>query len=138
MEKETKAEPSSDAELSIAGKSVDEDPNPQGEGPTFPEGGLRAWSVAIGCAGLLFSTFGYVNAFGYCTCSILYVPVANLTKHISVFQQYYQTHQLRHESPSTISWIGSLQIFFLFGGNLVGGPMFDRFGAKVSAYRNRI
>lgn len=31
----------------------------------FPEGGLRAWSVAIGCSGLLFSTFGYVNAFGF-------------------------------------------------------------------------
>jgi hypothetical protein len=31
---------------------------------TFPEGGLRAWSVAVGCALILFSTFGYVNAFG--------------------------------------------------------------------------
>lgn len=49
----------------------------------------------------------------------------------SVYQEYYQTHQLSHESPSTISWIGSLQIFFLFGGNCFGGPLFDRFGAKV-------
>ena len=31
---------------------------------SFPEGGLRAWLVAIGCALVLFSTFGYVNAFG--------------------------------------------------------------------------
>lgn len=30
----------------------------------FPEGGARAWSVAIGAAGVLFCTFGYVNAFG--------------------------------------------------------------------------
>jgi len=49
----------------------------------------------------------------------------------SVFQEYYQTHQLRHETPSAISWIGSLQTFFLFGGSLVGGPLFDRYGAKV-------
>jgi MFS family permease len=49
-----------------------------------------------------------------------------------VFQEYYQTHQLIHETSSAISWIGSLQTFFLFGGSLVGGPLFDRFGAKVS------
>lgn len=78
----------------------------------FPDGGARAWSVAAGAAGVLFCTFGYGNAFG-------------------VLQQYYETHQLAHLNPSTISWIGSLQIFFLFSGNLFGGPCFDRFGAKV-------
>ena len=31
---------------------------------TFPEGGWRAWSVAVGCALVLFSTFGLVNAYG--------------------------------------------------------------------------
>jgi hypothetical protein len=31
----------------------------------FPEGGARAWSVAIGAAGVIFCTFGYANAFGY-------------------------------------------------------------------------
>lgn len=30
----------------------------------FPEGGTRAWAVALGCAGLLFCTFGFANAFG--------------------------------------------------------------------------
>jgi hypothetical protein len=30
----------------------------------FPDGGGRAWSVAAACAGILFSTFGYVNSFG--------------------------------------------------------------------------
>lgn len=50
----------------------------------------------------------------------------------SVYQEYYQTNQLRHQSPSTISWLGSIQIFFLFGGTLFGGPLFDRYGAKVS------
>ena len=64
MEKEPKAELPSDVEASIAGKSVEEAPKSQGERSTFPEGGLRAWSVAVGCAGVLFSTFGYVNTFG--------------------------------------------------------------------------
>jgi hypothetical protein len=34
------------------------------EETTFPEGGARAWSVALSAAGVLFCTFGYVNAFG--------------------------------------------------------------------------
>ena len=31
---------------------------------TFPEGGTRAWLAASGAAGVLFCTFGYVNALG--------------------------------------------------------------------------
>ena len=96
----------------------------------FPEGGARAWSVALGTAGVLFCTFGYANAFGYADL-LNYFPSPLLIFH-SVYQEYYQTNQLRHESPSTISWLGSIQMFFLFGGNLFGGPLFDRYGAKVS------
>jgi hypothetical protein len=96
---------------------------------TFPEGGARAWGVAIGAAGVLFSTFGYANAFGYVS---LLPSIPKFTDNNSVFQEYYQTHQLRNETPSSISWIGSLQIFFLFGGTLFGGPLFDRFGEKVN------
>lgn len=32
---------------------------------TFPEGGARAWGVALGTAGVLFCTFGFANSFGY-------------------------------------------------------------------------
>lgn len=32
--------------------------------PSFPEGGGRAWAVALGSAGVSFCTFGYVNSFG--------------------------------------------------------------------------
>ena len=40
-------------------------------------------------------------------------------------------NQLSSETPSAISWIGSIQVFFLLGGTCFGGPLFDRFGAKV-------
>lgn len=40
-------------------------------------------------------------------------------------------NQLSQHSASAISWIGSVQIFSLFAGGLFGGPMFDRFGAKI-------
>lgn len=31
----------------------------------FPEGGIRAWLVVLGAYCVSFSTFGYMNAFGY-------------------------------------------------------------------------
>ncbi|PGH00031.1 hypothetical protein GX51_06030 [Blastomyces parvus] len=79
---------------------------------TYPDGGARAWSVAAGTSGILFCTFGLANAFG-------------------VFQEYYMSHQLSDSSPSAISWIGSIQVFVLFAGALVGGPLFDQYGAKI-------
>ncbi|OGM42350.1 hypothetical protein ABOM_007909 [Aspergillus bombycis] len=80
--------------------------------PEFPDGGSRAWSVAAGAAGLMFCAFGYVNSFG-------------------VYQEYYLLNQLSTRPPDDISWIGSLQVFFLFSGTLIGGPLFDRYGSVV-------
>lgn len=31
---------------------------------TFPEGGIRAWSVVAGAFCISFCTFGYLNAYG--------------------------------------------------------------------------
>lgn len=128
-----------DIEMNKTGKdvapSVEEgsgDEKPAAQLPphmVFPEGGARAWGVALGTAGVLFCTFGYANAFGYDR--HLFAFGSFLTAS-SVYQEYYQTNQLRYESPSTISWLGSIQIFFLFGGTLFGGPLFDRYGAKVA------
>ncbi|KAK9858368.1 Major facilitator superfamily domain [Penicillium brevicompactum] len=84
------------------------------EKPTskFPEGGTRAWMVVLGAFCVSFSTFGYMNAFG-------------------VYQEYYTEHFLAHESSSNIAWIGSVQVCFLFSGSLIGGPLFDRYGASI-------
>jgi len=49
----------------------------------------------------------------------------------SVYEAYYQGHQLSHKSPSDIAWIGSIQLFFVFGGGLFAGALFDRIGARV-------
>ncbi|KAB5523835.1 riboflavin transporter MCH5 [Coniochaeta sp. 2T2.1] len=76
------------------------------------DGGLRAWMVAAGTAGIYFCTMGYANSFG-------------------VFQAYYLSHQLQNETPDRIAWIGSLQNFLIFASGVIGGPLFDRFGAKV-------
>ncbi|TPX07967.1 uncharacterized protein E0L32_010298 [Thyridium curvatum] len=78
----------------------------------YPEGGTQAWLVAAGTAGVLFATLGYTNSFG-------------------VFQAYYMLHQLQHETSDRIAWIGSLQAFLIFATGCVGGPLFDRYGARV-------
>jgi hypothetical protein len=80
----------------------------------FPEGGLRAWLVAAGVGCVLFSTLGYGNSFG-------------------VFQAYYMLHQLHDSGPDDIAWIGSLQAFLTLASGLIGGPLFDRYGAWVSS-----
>ncbi|KAK5655127.1 hypothetical protein OQA88_6026 [Cercophora sp. LCS_1] len=80
--------------------------------PDFPEGGTQAWLCAAGTAGILFCTLGYSNSFG-------------------VFQAYYHEHQLKDHSPDDISWIGSMQVFLVFALGVIGGPIFDRYGAWV-------
>jgi len=59
-----------------------------------PDGGMTAW-IQVFCTHLtIFTTFGFFTSFG-------------------VYQTYYE-NTLGIE-PSTISWIGSIQVFLLFG-----------------------
>lgn len=60
-----------------------------------PEGDLRAWLTVFGASLALFCSFGQMNAFG-------------------TFQSWYTTHQLRDLHPSTIAWIGSVQLWIFF------------------------
>ena len=49
---------------------------------------------------------------------------------VGVFQQYYETGPLKEYDSSTISWIPSLEIFFLFFLGPVVGILFDRYGPR--------
>jgi hypothetical protein len=72
--------------------------------PPPPDGGLNAWvQVAMGWL-IIFVTWGYVNSFGS-------------------FQAYYT--QVLPESPSTISWIGSIQVFLTFFIGAFSGRLLD-------------
>ncbi|EJU01036.1 MFS general substrate transporter [Dacryopinax primogenitus] len=73
----------------------------------IPEGGVKAWMTVAGAWWISSICFGYANAFG-------------------VYQTYYVTELLPSYSTSAISWIGSLQAFFLYSTAIVAGPMFDR------------
>jgi hypothetical protein len=92
---------------------------PDSEFEPAPEGGARAWAVAAGAAAIFFCTLGFGNTFG-------------------IFEEYYLTHQLQGELASKISWIGSLLSFLQFLAGMVGGPLFDRLGAKVCSSVNYV
>ncbi|KAG6826958.1 hypothetical protein H0H92_013771 [Tricholoma furcatifolium] len=73
------------------------------------DGGFRAYLSVFGAFMALLSTFGHMNSFG-------------------TYQAWYSANELRHLSPSTISWIGSLQLWvFFFSGGFIG-QLFDKFG----------
>ncbi|KAI0629937.1 MFS general substrate transporter [Trametes polyzona] len=79
---------------------------------TYPDGGLKAWLTVLGAFLALFCTFGQLNSFG-------------------TFQTWYAEHQLRELPPSTIAWIGSIQLWvFFFSGGFVG-RLFDAHGPRV-------
>lgn len=78
-----------------------------------PDGGIRAWLSTAGAFSIFFSCLGFTSCFG-------------------VLLEYYGTHQLKDHTADEIAWIGSLSSFIQFAGGAIGGPMFDRFGTKVS------
>lgn len=47
-----------------------------------------------------------------------------------MFQEYYQTHELSYLSPSSVSWIVSLETFFMFFGGPFIGKMYDNYGPR--------
>ncbi|KAF5645397.1 monocarboxylate transporter 4 [Fusarium sp. NRRL 25303] len=69
-----------------------------------PDGGFNAWMQALLAHIVFFNTWGVANGFG-------------------IFQQYYT--QTLGESQSTISWIGSVQVFFLFSVGVIAGRLTD-------------
>ena len=83
----------------------DEAPSP------YPEGGLQAWSVVFGSFSGMTASFGVLNSVG-------------------TFQAYLSTHQLAHESPSSIGWIFSLLAFLTFFCGIQIGPVFDAKGPR--------
>lgn len=61
----------------------------------YPEGGFRAYLTVFGAFLALFSSFGHISSFG-------------------TYEAWYSEHQLHQLPSSTISWIGSLQLWVFF------------------------
>ncbi|PSR93680.1 putative monocarboxylate transporter [Coniella lustricola] len=81
-------------------------------GSDAPDGGWTAWLVILGVWCTSFCSFGWLNSVG-------------------TFQEYYQGHLLSEYSASTVSWIPSLQIFFLMGMGPFVGLIYDHHGPRM-------
>ncbi|KAF5546003.1 monocarboxylate transporter 2 [Fusarium mexicanum] len=85
---------------------------PPGMAPAdFPDGGSEAWLVVFGGWCALFCTFGLVNCVG-------------------VFQKYYVSGPLRDYDSSAVSWITSVEVFFMVFCGAIFGSLFDNYGPK--------
>ncbi|RMJ04910.1 hypothetical protein CDV36_014422 [Fusarium kuroshium] len=69
-----------------------------------PDGGLRAWSQVVTGHLVAFNSWGYLISFG-------------------IFQPYYEDEF--NLPPSTISWIGSLEVCLIFLVGTFSGRAFD-------------
>lgn len=113
LDAEANINPSSPSEkVNVSNIENGHDDNP---GPP-PDGGFHAWLQVLGSFFLFFNSWGTVNAFG-------------------VFQTYYEHNPLWKETPSNISWIGSIQAFLLLIVGVLTGPLFDAgyFRALITA-----
>ena len=106
---------------SLATLHVSEDDNEKSQKPEEPlappvdvppDGGLRAWLVVFGGWCCYLSSYGWLSSIG-------------------VFQTYYEQQLLPSYSPSTISWILSLQVFILSGTAPIFGKIFDSYGSHA-------
>ncbi|KAK0442805.1 major facilitator superfamily domain-containing protein [Desarmillaria tabescens] len=82
----------------------------------YPDGGLRAWLVVLGC-------------FMYATTIMAY----GLTW--GVFQDYYHTNMFPNTSLSILSLAGGLQNFLMNFTAYLSGGLGDRYGYKVRSSR---
>ncbi|EZG01117.1 hypothetical protein H106_08462 [Trichophyton rubrum CBS 735.88] len=78
---------------------------------SYPDGGIEAWTVVFGGFCALFVSFGWINCVG-------------------IFQDYYQTHDLKSYSPSSVAWIPSLELFMMYLVAPLCGKGFDNFGPR--------
>ncbi|KAI5300441.1 hypothetical protein KEM55_007327 [Ascosphaera atra] len=78
----------------------------------FPEGGLDAWLCVLGGFLAMFCSFGWINCMG-------------------VFQDYYETHQLKDLPSTTISWISSVESCMMFFVGPFCGQFFDHHGPRL-------
>lgn len=65
-----------------------------------------AWLQVSAAFSLYWNSLGLLNGFG-------------------AFQTYYEQYLLSDQTASAISWIGSVQVFFLMAGGVFLGPLYD-------------
>lgn len=99
-------EDSNDSSLPDQQHDTTAPPSPQQDDKSM-DGSPRAWLMVLGAFLALANTMGLQSTFG-------------------AFQSFYERDLLSTHSPSTIAWIGTLQLALSAGSGIVTGPLFDR------------
>jgi MFS family permease len=92
-----------DSDVSLDANVTDDSP---------PDGGTAAWLVILGAWCASFCAYGWINTVG-------------------TFQVYYENGPLKDYTSSQISWIPSLQIFFMSFLGPILGRIYDRYGLRL-------
>lgn len=84
----------------------------------------------LACLQVLGAFFLLVNSWYYCPSASQFNSYLSafrgVTNAFGAYQTYYEANLLKSQTPSQISWIGSIQAFLLlFVGGLITGPIFD-------------
>jgi MFS family permease len=79
---------------------------------TYPEGGLAAWTVAIGSWCSMTAALGIMNSLG-------------------VFEAYVSTNLLPSDSTNSIDWIFGIYVFLSYFCGVQIGPIFDARGPRM-------
>lgn len=78
----------------------------------FPEGGLEAWLVVLGCFLGLIADYGLPNSLG-------------------AIEAYVSANQLATVSTTAVSWVFSIFLFLQYGLGILSGATFDSYGARA-------
>ncbi|AET39417.1 uncharacterized protein Ecym_4357 [Eremothecium cymbalariae DBVPG len=89
----------------------EKDTNVEVDGFSYPEGGLKAWSVTVGAMLGVLPTWG------------LFFVTGTVQNHIS-------KNQLANKSISSVSWIFSIYAFLVLSSGIFSGLYFDKCGTK--------
>ncbi|KAL2072059.1 hypothetical protein VTL71DRAFT_11402 [Oculimacula yallundae] len=111
----SKADPvstDSDASRDEEKLPVEEDVRHDEAAITSSEFNLRSILLLTGSFFGLFCSGGFVNAFG-------------------IFQEYYSNNILSQKSASDISWLGSFNVFCMFGATAIVGYLNDKYGPRI-------
>ncbi|KAK3821580.1 MAG: major facilitator superfamily domain-containing protein [Benniella sp.] len=77
------------------------------------ESGFRGYLVVFGGFLIIMAAIGYVSIYG-------------------IFQaKYNDIYGAKGQSPSNVSFVGSLAVGFQFGFTIISGPLMNKFGHKV-------
>ena len=88
-----------------------------------PNGGMKAWLQVLGAFFLAMNSWYVYYSFNKHRYPL--TSRRGIVNSFGVYQTYYVTGILSNETPSNISWIGSIQAFLLLLVGIGTGPIYD-------------